>query len=153
MININLPTFWRPGVCFVLITAWRWGRRIMSAIMAASLISPWLLWWPPAESHYNIHDHSVVGYVSHAHCIVLLYSAGNKITMSYVSHCSTKIRCTVTVAYCWWLLANWTQDTRYIIAIICSVNHLWRSTDLKIFKDHIAIYVAVRIVLCSIFYK
>ena len=48
--------------------------------MAASLISPWLLWWPPAESHYNIHDHSVVGYVSHAHCIVLLYSVGNKIT-------------------------------------------------------------------------
>ena len=48
--------------------------------MAASLISPWLLWWPPAESHYNIYDHSVVGYVSHAHSIVLLYSVGNKIT-------------------------------------------------------------------------
>ena len=48
--------------------------------VAASLISPWLLWWPPAESHYNIYDHSVVGYVSHAHSIVLLYSVGNKIT-------------------------------------------------------------------------
>ena len=48
--------------------------------MAASLISPWLLWWPPAESHYNIYDHSVVGYVSHAHCIVLLYPVRNKIT-------------------------------------------------------------------------
>ena len=48
--------------------------------VAASLISPWILWWPPAESHYNIYDHSVVGYVSHAHCIVLLYSVGNKIT-------------------------------------------------------------------------
>ena len=49
-------------------------------LVAASLISPWLLWWPPAESHYNIYDHSVVGYVSHAHSIVLLYSVGNKIT-------------------------------------------------------------------------
>ena len=52
--------------------------------MAASLISPWLLWWPPAESHYNIYDHSVVGYVSHAHSIVLLYSVGNKITTTTV---------------------------------------------------------------------
>ena len=40
---------------------------------------PMALWWPPAESHYNIYDHSAVGYVSHAHCIVL-YSAGNNIT-------------------------------------------------------------------------
>ena len=48
--------------------------------LAASLISPWLLWWPPAESHYNIYDRSVVGYISHAHSIVLLYSVGNKIT-------------------------------------------------------------------------
>ena len=52
----------------------------MANTMAASLISPWLLWWPPAESHYNIYDHSAVGYVSHAHCIVLLYSVRNKIT-------------------------------------------------------------------------
>ena len=51
--------------------------------MAASLISPWLLWWPPAESYYNIYDHSAVGYFSHAHCIVLLYSVGNKITTTY----------------------------------------------------------------------
>ena len=33
------------------------------SIVAASLISPWLLWWPPPESHYNIYDHSTVGYV------------------------------------------------------------------------------------------
>ena len=32
---------------------------------------------PPAESHYNIYDHSAVGCFSHALCIVL-YSAGNK---------------------------------------------------------------------------
>ena len=36
--------------------------------------------WPRAESHYNIYDHFAVGYVSHAHCILLLYSVGNKIT-------------------------------------------------------------------------
>ena len=54
-------------------------------IWLASLISPWLLWWPPAESHYNIYDHSVVGYVSHAHSIVLLYSVGNKITTTTTS--------------------------------------------------------------------
>ena len=52
----------------------------IGVMVAASLISPWLLWWPPVESHYNIYDHSVVGHVSHAHCIVLLYSVGNKIT-------------------------------------------------------------------------
>ena len=57
-----------------------WNVRYISWGVAASLISPWLLWWPPAESHYNIYDHSVVGYVSHAHSIVLLYSVGNKIT-------------------------------------------------------------------------
>ena len=56
-----------------------------SHLKAASLISPWLLWWPPAESHYNIYDHSVVGYVSHAHCIALLYSVGNKITTTIIS--------------------------------------------------------------------
>ena len=54
-------------------------HKISFTDVAASLISPWL-WWPPAELHYNIYDHSVVGNVSHAHCIVLLYSVGNKIT-------------------------------------------------------------------------
>ena len=48
--------------------------------VTASLLSAWLLWWPPAESHYNMCDHSAIGYVSHADCIVLLCSAGNKIT-------------------------------------------------------------------------
>ena len=48
--------------------------------VAASLISLWLLWWSPAESHYSTYDHSAAGYVSHAHCIVLLYYVGNKIT-------------------------------------------------------------------------
>ena len=57
---------------------------VQYCVVAASLISPWLLWWPPAESHYNIYDHSVVGYVSHAHSIVLLYSVGNKITTTTV---------------------------------------------------------------------
>ena len=51
-----------------------------SRLLAASLISPWLLWWPPAESHYNIYDHCAVGYVNHAHYIVLLCSVGHKIT-------------------------------------------------------------------------
>ena len=61
--------------------AYSWQNFVMwSLCLAASLISPWILWWPPAESHYNIYDHSVVGYVSHAHSIVLLYSVGNKIT-------------------------------------------------------------------------
>ena len=49
-------------------------------LVTTSLVSPWLLWWPPAESHYNVYDQSAVGYVSHVHCIVLLYSVGNKIT-------------------------------------------------------------------------
>ena len=53
-------------------------------ILAASLISPWLLWWPAAESHYNIYDRSAVGYFSHAHCIVLLYSVGNNITTTNI---------------------------------------------------------------------
>ena len=52
------------------------------ALQAASLISPCLLWWPPAESHYDIYDLPVVGYVSHAHCIALSYSVGNKITIT-----------------------------------------------------------------------
>ena len=60
-------------------------------VVAASLIRPWFLWWPPAESHYNVYDHSVVGYVSHAHCIVFLYSFGNKIititSLSDVANC------------------------------------------------------------------
>ena len=43
--------------------------------VSASLISSWLLWWPPAESHYNIHDHSTVGYATHAHCIVYLLAS------------------------------------------------------------------------------
>ena len=61
-------------------------------IVAASLISPWLLWWPLAESHYNIYDHSAVGYVSHVHCIVLLYSVENKITDTIIfSRRSTKV--------------------------------------------------------------
>ena len=50
--------------------------------MSASPTSPCLLWWPPTESHYNIYYHSALGCVSHAHCIVLLYSDGNKITTS-----------------------------------------------------------------------
>ena len=53
---------------------------------SASLISPWLLWWPPAELYYNIYDHSAAGYVIHAHCIVLLYSVGNKITTATSTH-------------------------------------------------------------------
>ena len=54
-------------------------------IVAASLKSSWLLWWPPAESHYNIYDHSAVVYVSHAHCIGLLCSVGNKVTTTTIS--------------------------------------------------------------------
>ena len=49
--------------------------------VAASLISPRRLWWPPAKSHYNIYDHSAVGYVSHAHGIALLYSVGSTYTI------------------------------------------------------------------------
>ena len=67
---------WRPNLGLVWVWVWVW----MHFIVADSLISPWILWWSPAESHYNIYDHSAVGYVSHAHCIVLLYSVGNKIT-------------------------------------------------------------------------
>ena len=40
-------------------------------------VCPWFLWWPPTESHYNAYDHSAVGYVTHAHCTVLLYSVEN----------------------------------------------------------------------------
>ena len=58
---------------------------------AASLISPWLLWWPPAESHYSIYDSSVVGYVSHVHCIVLLYSVWNIITTTIKNICSVEM--------------------------------------------------------------
>ena len=64
------------AVCMCLI------RRVSlesPLIVAASLISPWFLWWPPAESHYNIYDNVAVGCVSHAHYIVLLHSVGNKI--------------------------------------------------------------------------
>ena len=93
--------------------------------VAASLISPWLLWWPPAESHYNIYDHSVVGYVSHAHSIVLLYSVGNKITTT-----TTTFRCYQQ------LLCKWKHVTSFKLRInqtrsrgfICSINsHIWLS--------------------------
>ena len=59
----------------------RWGElhKTLNNV-AASLIIPWLLRWPPAVSHYNIYDHTVVGYVTHLHCIVLLYSDGNNIS-------------------------------------------------------------------------
>ena len=82
--------------------------------MAASLISPWLLWWPPAESHYNIYDHSVVGYVSHAHSIVLLYSVGNKITTTtqYISALSMKV---ATRA---WQHLRWKTDSNVCIKVI-----------------------------------
>ena len=57
----------------VLGTTNRWDmtldRRYLPFSVAASLISPWLLSWPPAESHYNIYDRSVVGYGSHVHCV------------------------------------------------------------------------------------
>ena len=33
-------------------------------LMAASLMIPWLPWWPPTGSHCNIYDHSAVGYVT-----------------------------------------------------------------------------------------
>ena len=46
----------------------------------ASLVSPWLLWWPPAESHNNIYDHSAFGYASYVHCALLLYSVRSEIT-------------------------------------------------------------------------
>ena len=64
--------------------------------VAASLISPWLLWWPPAESHYNISDHSAVSYVSHTHCIVLLYSVGNKTTTTASASASATATTTTT---------------------------------------------------------
>ena len=64
--------------------------------VAASLISPWLLWWPPAESHYNISDHSAVSYVSHTHCIVLLYSVGNKTTTTATATVSASASATAT---------------------------------------------------------
>ena len=60
-----------------------------TAYVAVSLIRPWLLWWPPAEPHYNINDHSAVGYVSHVHCIVLLYFVGNKITTTNTTTTTT----------------------------------------------------------------
>ena len=56
------------------------GKRMCHYSLAVSLISPYLLWWPPTESHYNIYEHFAIGYVSHAHCIVLVYSVENKIT-------------------------------------------------------------------------
>ena len=59
-------------------------HRNLCWIMAASLISLLLLWWPPAESHYNIYNHSAVGYVTHPHCIILLYSVWYKITTIFL---------------------------------------------------------------------
>ena len=53
--------------------------------------SPRFLWWPPGESHYNVYDHSAVGYVIYAHCIVLLYAVGNEITTTTTTVCNRKI--------------------------------------------------------------
>ena len=70
-----------PWLCTCFCCALLCGFYVLQIyVVVASLISPWLLWWPPAESHYNIYDHSAVGYVSHAHCNILLCSVGNKIT-------------------------------------------------------------------------
>ena len=37
----------------------------------------------------RVYDHSAVGYVSHAHCILLLYSVGNKITTTTTAATAT----------------------------------------------------------------
>ena len=58
-----------------------WLRWYVS-LVSAGLTSPRLLWWPPAESNYDIYDHFAGGYVSHAHCIELLNSVGYRI-----AHC------------------------------------------------------------------
>ena len=58
-------------------------RNKLQYIVAASLISLQLLWWPPIESHYNVYHYSAVDFVTHAHCIVFVYSVGNKTTTTY----------------------------------------------------------------------
>ena len=68
---------WRVTVGYVI-----WGRTLIQLKVAVSLTNTWLFWWPPVESHYNIYGHSAVGYATHTHCIVLLYSVGNKITIT-----------------------------------------------------------------------
>ena len=37
-------------------------------------------WYAHGSLHYNIYNHCTVGHVTHAHCIVLLYSVGDKTT-------------------------------------------------------------------------
>ena len=63
------------------------------------LISPQLLWWASAESHYNMYDHSTVGYVIHAHCIALLYSFGNKITTTTTTYPWSSSLCKGSLPY------------------------------------------------------
>ena len=43
------------------------------------MLAPWTLLSGLCYSHYNIYDDSAVGYITHVHCIILLYSDGTKI--------------------------------------------------------------------------
>ena len=82
--------------------------------------NPWLLWWPPAESHYNIYDHSAVGYVSHAHFIVLLYSVGNKITTT-TSHTIKRTRYFALFKKSVLLISNFTENWSSFRDYICAL--------------------------------
>ena len=102
--------------------------------VAASLISPWLLWWPPAESHYNIYDHSVVGYVSHAHSIVLLYSVGNKIATTFFCGTATFFLDPFPE-----MSAAYTE--RVIPLIFLTLNYSWWCHQMKTFSALLALCV------------
>ena len=55
-----------------------------------------------AESYYNIYGNSAVGYFSHAHCIVLLYSVGLKLLLLLLTQGATYVAmmCQLCKAYC-----------------------------------------------------
>ena len=87
---------------------------------AASLISPWLLWQPPAESHYNIYDRSVVGYVSHVYCIVLLYSVGYKVITATANATATATATATTT-----LMSNWSKSQGFCYLVYDIIRGHW----------------------------